>query len=82
MTRETKVAVAALYETLEPAEWFIDEAKRMTGELADFMREFPEEASSIYNPTHELCPSCKRTECPHNKRGNGPVPITRTGRLD
>lgn len=59
-----KIAVAALNETLEPTDWFIDEAKRMVGELGQFVQDYPEEASKIYNPSEEVCPSCNRTECP------------------
>jgi len=63
-----KVIVAAVDEIVEPEEWFIEPAKVMLDEIADFVERFPDEASRTYNPTPELCPSCSRTDCPHNKR--------------
>jgi hypothetical protein len=63
-----RVSVTALDETVEPAEWFIQPARMMIEEIADFIERYPEEASRIYNPTKELCSSCSRTECPHNRR--------------
>jgi len=64
-----RIAVAALEETVKPADWFVYAAKSMLAEIDEFMHRFPEEAARVYNPTKELCPSCIRTECPHSSRG-------------